>query len=67
MTEDSHSITISNMSSKATGPNVTKFCIEPPWAGEGKVSSNCPGHMTNMVAMSIHGKNLYKSSLEPVD
>ena len=55
------------MSSKATGPNVTKFCIEPPWAGEGKVSSNCPGHMTNMVAMSIHGKNLYKSSLEPVD
>ena len=58
----SHSITISNVSSKATGPVVTKFQIEPPWAEGRKVCSNSPGQMTNMVAMSIHGKNLCKSS-----
>ena len=44
------------MSSKATGPIVTKFHIEPPWAEGGKVCSNNPGHMINMAAMPSHGK-----------
>ena len=65
---DSHSMIISNISSKATGPIVTKFHIVPPWAEGRKVYSNSPGHMTNMADMPIHGNNLYKSSsLEPVD
>ena len=33
-----------------------------------KINSNELGHMTNMAAMSIYGKNLIKSSSpEPID
>ena len=33
-----------------------------------KKFSNAPGHMTNMAAMPIYGKYLYKySSPEPID
>ena len=54
--------------SKATGPVVTNFYKERPWAEGRKICSNSPGHMTKMATMPIHGKNLYKSSsLEPVD
>ena len=63
----SHSITISDIS-KATGPIVTDFYIEWPWAEGKKVCSNSLGHMTKMAVMPFHGKNLNKSSsLEPVD
>ena len=45
-----------------------KFHVAPPWDGGTKVCSNGPGHMTNMAAMLIYGKNLKKSSaLEPND
>ena len=43
-----------------TGPNVTKFLLEPPWAERIKICTNPQGHMTNMATMSSHGKNLYK-------
>ena len=66
LTQGSDSITISDIS-KATGPIVTNFYIERPWAEGRKVWSNRPGHMTNLAAMPIRGKNLYKSLLEPVD
>ena len=60
-------ITISNIL-KATWSVITKFSIEPHWAEERNGNSNSPGHMTNMAAMPVHSKNLYKSSsLEPVD
>ena len=42
-----------------------KFHVEPPWDGRTKVCSNGPGHVTNMAAMIIYGKNCKKSSLEP--
>ena len=32
-----------------------------------KIYTNELGHMTNMAAMPIYGKNLKKSSLEPTD
>ena len=59
LTQGSHIITISDIS-KATGPIVTNFYIEPFWAEGRKVCSNSPGHMTNMAAMPVQGKNLYK-------
>ena len=43
-----------------TGPNVTKFLLEPPLAEGIKICTNPQGHMTNMGTMSSHGKNLYK-------
>ena len=43
-----------------TGPNVTKFLLEPLWAEGIKICTNPQGHMTNMATMSSHGKNLYK-------
>ena len=46
---------ISNISSKATWPIVTKFHIELSWADGRKVCTNRPGHMTNMAAMPVHG------------
>ena len=47
-------------------PIEAKFHVEPPWDGRTKVCSNGPGHMTNMAAMLIYGKNLKKNSfLEP--
>ena len=67
MTQDSHSITVPNIS-KATVPIVLKLYIEPSWTEGRKVSSNSSGDLTNMAAMLIHGKNLYKSSsIEPVN
>ena len=35
--------------------------MKSPWDEGTKVCSNGPGHITKMVAMSIHGKNLKKS------
>ena len=51
--------------SETTGPIEAKFHMEPPWDGGTKVCSNGPGHKTKMVTMSIYGKNLQNSSLEP--
>ena len=53
------------MSSEATGPIEAKFHMEPPWDGGTKVCPNGLGHVANMVAMTIYGKNLKKSSSEP--
>ena len=61
--------TISNdFSSETTGPTATKFHIQPPGPLGKKSCSNGLGHMTNMAAMLIYGKNLKKSSSpEPID
>ena len=32
--------------------------MEPPWDWRTKICSNGPGHMTNMAAIPIYGKNL---------
>ena len=51
-----------------TGPIATKFHIQPPGPLGKKNCSNDLGHMTNMAAMPIYGKNLKKSSSpEPID
>ena len=34
--------------------------MKPPWDGGIKLYSNGPGHMANMAAMPIYGKNLKK-------
>ena len=53
--------TISNdFSSETTGPIDTKFHIQPPGPLGKKNCSNGLGHMTNMAAMPIYGKNLKK-------
>ena len=39
--------------SKATGPTVTKFHVEPPETEGTKSCSNGSGHMTNMTALPI--------------
>ena len=39
-------------------PVEAKFQVESPWDGGIKVYSNGLGHMTNMAAMPIYGKNL---------
>ena len=53
----------SNISSETVEPNEAKFHVESPWDGWGmKVCSNGPGHMTNMAAMPIYGKNLKNKS-----
>ena len=41
-----------------TGPNLTRFLLEPPWAEGIKIYMNPQGHMTNMATMPIYGKNL---------
>ena len=51
-------MSVSNISSKATGPIVTKFHVAPPGAEGMKICSNLPGHMTSMATASICGKNL---------
>ena len=57
--------TLSNFFSLETArPIEAKFHVEPSWDKEMKGCSNSPGHMTNMTAMPIYGKNL-KKSLEP--
>ena len=59
--------TFSNIFSLETARSIgAKFHVEPPWGRGMKVCSNGPGHMTNMAAMPIYGKNHKKSSsLEP--
>ena len=61
--------TISNdFSSETNKPIATKFHIQPPKPLGKKSCSNDLGHMTNMAAMPICGKNLKKySSPEPVN
>ena len=55
--------TISNdFSSETIGPIATKFHIQPSGLLGKKNCSNGLGHMTNMAAMPIYGKNLKKSS-----
>ena len=44
LAKDSHSMTISNISSKATGPNVTKFLVEPPGAEGMEIFTNRQSH-----------------------
>ena len=39
-------------------PIKAKFYVEPPWEGGTKVCINGPGHMTNISATPIYGKNL---------
>ena len=57
-----------NFFSETTGPIATKFHIQPPGPLGKKNCSNGLGHMTNMAAMPIYGKNLKKSSSpEPID
>ena len=51
-------MTVSNISSKATWPDVTKFNVEPPGAEGMKIYTNCQGHMTSMATIPIYGKNL---------
>ena len=50
-------MTKSNISSKATGPIVTKFHVEPLEAEGMKICSNHPGHMTNMATMPMYHTN----------
>ena len=45
---------------ETAGPIEAKFHVKPPWAGGMKIYSNGPGHMTNMAAMPIYGKNYKK-------
>ena len=52
--------TFSNIFSETTRPIEAKFHMEPPWDGVMKVCSNGLGHMTNMAAIPIYGKNLKK-------
>ena len=57
-----------NFSSETTVPIPTKFHLQPPGPLGKKNCSNGLGHMTNMAAMPIYGKNLKKSSSpEPID
>ena len=51
-------MTVSNIFSKATGPIVTKFHVEPPWAGETKICSNHSSRLACMATMPIYGNNL---------
>ena len=57
-----------NFSSETTGSIAIKFHIQPSKPLGKKNCSNDLGHMTNMPAMPIYGKNLKKSSSpEPID
>ena len=62
-----HRPPFSNVFSSETAWSIkAKFYVEPRWEGGTKVCINGPGHMTKMAAMPIYGKNLKKSSPEPV-
>ena len=54
--------TFSSIFSETSGSIEAKFHMEPPWDWGTKVCSNGPGHMIEMAAMPIYGKNLKKSS-----
>ena len=57
---------ISNFFSlQAARPIEAKFHVAPPWDGGTKVRTISVCHMTKMATMSIYGKILQKSSLEP--
>ena len=43
---------------QTTWPIKAKFHVEPPREGGKKVYINGPGHVTEMAAMPIYGKNL---------
>ena len=47
---------------KTAWPIKAKFYVEPPWEEGRKVYINPLGHMTQMAAIPIYGKNLKKSS-----
>ena len=51
------------LSSETTGPVKVKFHIELLWDWGIKVCSTGTGHMTEMAAMPIYGKNLKKNLL----
>ena len=51
-------MTISNISSKATGPVVTKFRVEPPGAEGTKICLNRLGYMIKIATMPKNGKSL---------
>ena len=58
----------SNISTEPIGPILTKVCVELSGTEGRKICSNDPDHMTNMAAMPVDSKKLYKSSsLEPID
>ena len=48
-------------------PIEVKFHVKPPWSRGMKVCSNCLGHMTNIAAMPIYGKNLKNLLLQTAD
>ena len=48
----------SNISSETAWQIKAIFYVEPPWEGGTKVCINGLGHMTQMAATSIYGKNL---------
>ena len=61
-------MTVSNISSKATEPIVTKSHLEPPGADGTKNCSNRIVHMTNIATTPLYGKIHQNSSTpEPVD
>ena len=51
-------MTVSNISTKITGPIVTIFHVERPLAEGIEICSYILDHMTNMATMPIYGKNL---------
>ena len=53
----SDSIFLNFFSSRTTRAIKAKFHMEPPWDWGTKAFSNGPGHLTNMAAMPIYGKN----------
>ena len=55
---DSHSMTIWNISSEATGPVVIRFYVELSGNDGTKICSNGPDLMTNIAAMPVDSKNL---------
>ena len=58
LTKDSHSMIILNISSKATGPIITKFHVEPSGAEGAKTGSDRSGHMTDVATTPIYGKKI---------
>ena len=53
--------------SKVTKPVLIKCYVKPPGAVQTNNSSNTSGHMANMAAMPIYGKNRHKSSSEAIE